>query len=123
MYIYFYFSPCYLKLSNLTHDIIWFSYFEGNGEDPSQFELEELEKSIPIQEKKKEEEEEEEDSTALDFVDNKRKLLRKQLEVVCRMLSDAVLQNSTAFQQELARVIELQNSLREALDVASSSRR
>ena len=58
----------------------------------------------------------------LEMVANQRKLLRKQLEVVCRMLSDAVLQNSTAFQDELARVIELQNSLKEALDVASSSR-
>ena len=64
----------------------------------------------------------ESDAVQLEMVANKRKLLRKQLEVVCRMLSDAVLQNSTAFQDELARVIELQNSLKEALDVASSSR-
>ena len=62
------------------------------------------------------------DTVHLETVANKRKLLRKQLEVVCRMLSDAVLQNSSAFQAELVRVIELQNSLKEALEVASSSR-
>ena len=60
---------------------------------------------------------------SLEMVANKRKLLRKQLDVVCRMLSDSVLQNSTSFQDELARVIELQNSLKEALEVATTTRR
>ena len=59
---------------------------------------------------------------SLEMVANKRKLLRKQLDVVCRMLSDSVLQNSTSFQDELTRVIELQNSLKEALEVATSTR-
>ena len=89
------------------------SYFEEDGQDPSLFELEEMEETVASSES---------DTVQLGMVANKRKLLRKQLEVVCRMLSDAVLQNSTAFQDELARVIELQNSLKEALDVASSSR-
>lgn len=105
-----------------NHQRLWYfstSYFEENGEDPSYFELEELEKLISARVGK----EEEENTVPLEIVANKRKLLRKQLEVVCRMLSDAVLQNSTAFQDELTRVIELQNSLKEALDVASSSRR
>ena len=101
------------------------SYFEENGEDPSRLELEELEKSIyaPGKEGEGEMEEEESLDKFKENVANKRKLLRKQLEVVCRMLSDAVLQNSTSFQDELVRVIELQNSLKEALDVASSTRR
>ena len=94
--------------------ISFFSYFEGSGQDPSLFELERLEESVASSEA---------GDVSLEMVANKRKLLRKQLDVVCRMLSDSVLQNSTSFQDELARVIELQNSLKEALEVATTTRR
>ena len=107
----------------MKHQVIGslsFRYFEEAGQDPSLYELEKMVSDFDKIEET--DNEAETDAVQLGIVANKRKLLRKQLEVVCRMLSDAVLQNSTAFQDELARVIDLQNSLKEAMDVVFATR-